>query len=76
MSGSWPVAGHVRKTTTGLKEFLIWLTGCTHVAGVYWQPVWNILSDGAFELALANAAHIKNAPAAQDGYERRDVVAG
>jgi Transposase len=28
--------------------------------GVYWKPVWNILSDGDFELVLANAAHIKN----------------
>jgi transposase len=47
---------------------LAWLTasGCSHVAmeatGVYWKPVWNILSDGAFELILANAAHIKNVP--------------
>jgi transposase len=30
--------------------------------GVYWKPVWNILSDGAFELTVANAAHIKNVP--------------
>ena len=30
--------------------------------GVYWKPVWNILSDGAFELMVANAAHIKNVP--------------
>jgi transposase len=55
-------------TTAGLLALLAWLTesGCTHVAmeatGVYWKPVWNILSDGAFELVLANAAHIKNVP--------------
>ena len=55
-------------TTAGLEELLAWLTeaGCTHVAmeatGVYWQPVWAILSEGAFELILANAAHIKNVP--------------
>ena len=30
--------------------------------GVYWKPVWNILSDGNFELLVANAAHIKNVP--------------
>jgi transposase len=30
--------------------------------GVYWKPVWHILSDGDFELVLANAAHIKNVP--------------
>jgi transposase len=55
-------------TTAGLLDLLAWLTafGCTHVAmeatGVYWKPVWSILSDGAFELVLANAAHIKNVP--------------
>jgi transposase len=55
-------------TTAGLLALLAWLreSGCTHVAmeatGVYWKPVWNILSDGAFELILANAAHIKNVP--------------
>lgn len=55
-------------TTSGLLSLLAWLNehGCTHVAmeatGVYWKPVWNILSDGAFELVLANAAHIKNVP--------------
>jgi transposase len=30
--------------------------------GVYGKPVWNILSDGTFELMWANAAHIKNVP--------------
>lgn len=41
-------------TTAGLKDLLAWLTasGCSHVAmeatGVYWKPVWNILSDGTF----------------------------
>ena len=55
-------------TTDGLKSLLAWLTEarCTHVAmeatGVYWKPVWNILSDGDFELLVANAAHIKNVP--------------
>ena len=48
---------------------VVWLVGgegCTHVAmeatGVYWKPVWHILSDGEFELVLANAAHVKNVP--------------
>jgi transposase len=55
-------------TTAGLLDLLAWLTEsqCTQVAmeatGVYWKPVWSILSDGAFELVLANAAHIKNVP--------------
>jgi transposase len=30
--------------------------------GVYWKPVWHILSDGDVELVLANAAHVKNVP--------------
>jgi transposase len=55
-------------STSGLLALLAWLSqsGCSHVAmeatGVYWKPVWNILSDGAFELMVANAAHIKNVP--------------
>jgi hypothetical protein len=31
-------------------------------AGVYWKPVWRILSDGDFAMTLANAAHVKNVP--------------
>jgi transposase len=55
-------------TTAGLLDLLAWLRacGCSHVAmeatGVYWKPVWNILSDGDFVLIVANAAHIKNVP--------------
>jgi transposase len=55
-------------TTAALLALSEWLTTseCTHIAmeatGVYWKPVWHILSDGEFELVLANAAHIKNVP--------------
>ena len=55
-------------TTAGLLALSDWLTEtkCTHVVmeatGVYWKPVWHILSDEDFELVLANAAHIKNVP--------------
>jgi len=55
-------------TTASLIALSEWLTEtkCTHVAmeatGVYWKPVWHILSDEDFELVLANAAHIKNVP--------------
>src|SRR5271154_5939728 len=55
-------------TTTGLLALLAWLSesGCTHIVmeatGVYWKPVWNILSDGEFELMLANAKPVKNVP--------------
>ena len=41
-------------------------SGCSVVAmeatGIYWLPVWKILSDGDFKLILANAAHIKAVP--------------
>jgi transposase len=55
-------------STAGLLALSDWLSsqGCRQVAmeatGVYWKPVWHILSDGEFELVLANAAHIKNVP--------------
>jgi transposase len=55
-------------TTDGLTSLLAWLSEarCSHVAmeatGVYWTPVWKILSDGEFDLLVANAAHIKNVP--------------
>ena len=55
-------------TTSGLLSLSDWLSGngCTHVAmeatGVYWKPVWHVLSDGQMELILANAAHVKNVP--------------
>jgi transposase len=55
-------------TTSGLLSLSDWLSGngCTHVAmeatGVYWKPVWHVLSDGEMELILANAAHVKNVP--------------
>ena len=55
-------------TTEGLLSLLAWLTAsrCTHVAmeatGVYWTPVWKILSEGDFTLIVANAAHIKQVP--------------
>lgn len=54
--------------TAQLLALSAWLAenGVTHIAmeatGVYWKPVWHILSDGEFELVLANAAHIKNVP--------------
>jgi transposase len=65
------VRREVRTFKTTTKELLAlseWLAaeGCTHVAmeatGVYWKPVWHILSDGDVTLLLANAAHVKNVP--------------
>src|SRR3712207_3408499 len=55
-------------TTAGLLALSSWLAerGCTHVAmeatGVYWKPVWHVLSDGDFTMVLANAAHVRNVP--------------
>ena len=57
-----------KTTTQELMVLSSWLSaeGATHIAmeatGVYWKPVWHILSDGEFELILANAAHVKNVP--------------
>lgn len=54
-------------TTPALLALSDWLTahGCPHVAmestGVFWKPVWAVL-EGAFELVLANAMHIRNIP--------------
>jgi transposase len=65
------VKREVRTFKTTTKELLAlsdWPAsqGITHVAmeatGVYWKPVWHILSDGDFTLVLANAAHVKNVP--------------
>ena len=55
-------------TTQALLDLRAWLTTSRvrHVAmeatGVYWTPVWKILSAGEFELTVANAAHIKQVP--------------
>lgn len=55
-------------TTGGLMGLSEWLSSekVTHIGmeatGVYWKPVWHILSDGEFTLVLANAAHVKNVP--------------
>jgi transposase len=54
-------------TTSEVLALSDWLAlqGGTHVAmestGVYWKPVWHVL-EGAFELTLANAMHIRNIP--------------
>lgn len=65
------VKREVRTFATMTKDLLAlseWLAseGCTHIVmeatGVYWKPVWHILSDGDFALTLANAAHVKNVP--------------
>jgi len=55
-------------TTAGLCALAEWLVaeGVTHVAmeatGIYWKPVWHVLSDSPLTMILANAAHVKNVP--------------
>jgi transposase len=67
-------------TTASLIALSEWLTvtKCTHVAmeatGVYWKPVWHILSDEDFELVLANAAHIKNVPGRKSDVKDADWI--
>ena len=67
-------------TTASLIALSDWLaeTKCTHVAmeatGVYWKPVWHILSDEDFELVLANAAHIKNVPGRKSDVKDADWI--
>jgi transposase len=57
-----------KTTTRDLLALSDWLAAhdCTQIVmeatGVYWRPVWHILSDGEFGLMLANAAHVKNVP--------------
>src|SRR5207247_1874430 len=54
-------------TTAELRAMSEWLkqSGCTHVAmestGSYWKPVYNLL-EGAFELLVVNAQHLKAVP--------------
>lgn len=54
-------------TTRELRSLREWLLsqGCTQVGmestGIYWKPVYAIL-EGAFEIVIANAQHVKKVP--------------
>jgi transposase len=54
--------------TAELERLRDWLgaEGVTQVVmeatGQYWKPVWYVLEDGGFELALVNARHVKMVP--------------
>jgi len=56
--------GTTTRDLVGLREWLL-SEGCTHVAmestGVYWKPIYAIL-EGAFEIVVANAQHVKKVP--------------
>ena len=56
--------GTITRELVSLREW--WLSeGCTHVAmestGVYGKPIYTIL-EGAFEIVVANAQHVKKVP--------------
>lgn len=54
--------------TDGIQALGSWLKehGVLHVAiestGVYWKPVFNVLTEEHFDLMLVNAKHVKNVP--------------
>ena len=56
--------GTTTRELVGLRAWLL-SEGCTHVAmestGVYWKPIYAIL-EGALEIVVANAQHIKKVP--------------
>jgi transposase len=56
--------GTTPRELVGLRKWLL-SEGCTHVAmestGVYWKPICAIL-EGALEIVVANAQHIKKVP--------------
>jgi transposase len=56
--------GTTTRELLSLREWLL-SQGCTHVAmestGVYWKPIYAVL-EGAFEIVVANAQHIKKVP--------------
>ena len=66
-SGATHEVANFGTTTADLEALSTWLEDrqITNVAmeatGVYWKPVWTVLSQ-SFELLLANAAHVKNVP--------------
>ncbi len=56
--------GATARELLSLREWLL-AEACTHVAmestGVYWKPIYAIL-EGAFEIVVANAQHVKKVP--------------
>ena len=54
--------------TEDLRKIAEWLKQCDiqkiamESTGVYWIPLWQILSDAGFEVCLVNARYFKNVP--------------
>lgn len=55
-------------TTSALMEAATWLrdNGCGRAVlestGIYWKPVWHVLTGAGLKLMLANAEHVRNVP--------------
>jgi transposase len=55
-------------TTSALFDLLAWLSDnevsvvAMEATGVYWKPVWNILSGASFQLLLGDARRMRNVP--------------
>ncbi len=66
--------------TADLLELMDWLldAGCTHVAmestGVFWKAPYNLM-EGALEVYVVNAAHIKTVPGRKTDVKLRHEVA-
>ena len=69
-----------KTTTAELLALSEWLAseGCTHVAmeatGVYWKPVWHILSDGDFALIAGQCGARQERAWPQDRRQRRHLA--
>lgn len=66
--------------TADLLALADWLTGegvaivAMEATGSYWKPVWNVL-EGAFDLVLANAQHIKAVPGRKTDVQDAEWIA-
>jgi transposase len=55
-------------TTSALLELAAWLreSRCSQAVlestGVYWKPIWHVLTSEGLKLVLANAEHVRNVP--------------
>ena len=69
--------GTTTRELTGLRQWLL-CEGCTHVAmestGVYGKPIYAIL-EGALEIVVANAQHIKKVPARKTDVKDAEWIA-
>ena len=69
--------GTATRELMSLREWLL-SEGCTHVTmestGVYWKPIYAIL-EGAFEIVVANAQHVKKVPGRKSDMKDAEWIA-